>query len=105
MRGSHHNGLRAIPLDRIQGSEGRCRDFDATFHPLNGRNRERWTHIAAAMLRDEALPPVDLIEVDGVYFVRDGHHRISVAQALGRQAIDAVVTTWEISNANRLRLS
>ncbi len=105
VRGSHHSGLHAVPLDRIRGSEGRCRDFDGAFHPLNGRNRERWTHVAAAMLRDEPLPPVDLIEVSGVYFVRDGHHRISVAQALGRQSIDAVVTTWEVSGGSRLCLT
>ena len=104
MGNSHFSGVRVIPLDRIQGSEGRCRDFDGKFHPLNGHNRERWTRIAMAMLRDEPLPPVDLIEVEGVYFVRDGHHRISVAGALGRQSIDAVVTTWELSGAGRLRL-
>jgi hypothetical protein len=30
--------------------------------------------------------------VDGRHFVRDGHHRVSVANALGMMAIDAEVT-------------
>jgi len=29
--------------------------------------------------------------VDGIYYVRDGHHRISVARSLGQQFIDAEV--------------
>jgi hypothetical protein len=40
------------------------------------------------------LPPVRLIQVGDVYFVRDGHHRISVAKALGQTEIDAVVSVW-----------
>jgi hypothetical protein len=30
-----------------------------------------------------------LVQVGDIYFVRDGHHRISVAQALGQTDIDA----------------
>jgi ParB-like chromosome segregation protein Spo0J len=36
------------------------------------------------------LPPVELIQVDG-FFVQDGHHRISVAKALGEDYVDAEV--------------
>jgi hypothetical protein len=39
------------------------------------------------------LPPVTLYELGGVYFVRDGNHRISVAKRLGVQYIDAEVTS------------
>jgi hypothetical protein len=38
------------------------------------------------------MPPVDLVRIGQIYFVRDGHHRISVARALGRTDIDAYVT-------------
>jgi hypothetical protein len=31
-----------------------------------------------------------------MYFVRDGHHRISVAQAMGQTNIDAEVTEWRV---------
>jgi hypothetical protein len=44
------------------------------------------------MRRGEPLPPVDLLRVGEIYFVRDGHHRVSVASALGRGDIDAFVT-------------
>ena len=38
------------------------------------------------------MPPVDLLKVGELYFVRDGHHRVSVSRALGREDIDAHVT-------------
>ena len=38
------------------------------------------------------MPPVELLKVGDIYFVRDGHHRVSVARALGRADIDAYVT-------------
>jgi hypothetical protein len=43
------------------------------------------------------LPPVVLVQVGDVYFVRDGHHRISVARALGQLDIEAAVTVWHLS--------
>jgi hypothetical protein len=88
----HSAGLAAVPLDAIVGTVDRGRDFDRSFRPTTGRVRSRWEHIAAAMRRDEAMPPVDLVRVGELYFVRDGHHRISVARALGRTDIDAIVT-------------
>lgn len=85
-------GLRVVPLVAIVGTVDRGRDFDRRFRPTSGRVRSRWEHIAAAMRRGESLPPVDLIKVGEIYFVRDGHHRVSVAHALGRTDIDAYVT-------------
>ena len=84
-----------MALRRIQGSEGRCRDFDRGFAPLQDHTRERWLSVAVAWLQGHALPAVDLVEVGELYFVRDGHHRISVARALGCVDIDASVTVWE----------
>jgi hypothetical protein len=37
-----------------------------------------------------------LIQVGDVYFVRDGHHRISVARALGHLMIEATVEVWQV---------
>jgi hypothetical protein len=53
--------------------------------------------IARARDRDKALPPVELIQVGDLYFVRDGHHRISVARAVGQRYIEAEVTAWQVS--------
>src|SRR5437588_4231242 len=85
-------GLQVVPIAAIVGTVNRERDFDRHFRPTSGRVRSRWEHIAAAMRRGDPLPPVDLYRVGEIYFVRDGHHRVSVACALGHVDIDAYVT-------------
>jgi hypothetical protein len=90
--GRHFAGLREVPIDRIKGSEGRCHDFDRDFNPLHEDSRDRWLSVFRARLRGVSLPAVELTEVEDTYFVRDGHHRISVARALGQEYIEAVVT-------------
>ena len=85
-------GPKVVPLDEIVGTVDRTRDFDRNFRPTSGRVRSRWESIAAAMRRGEPMPPVDLLQIGEIYFVRDGHHRVSVARALGRTDIDAFVT-------------
>lgn len=52
--------------------------------------------MAVARQQGKALPPVRLVQVGDLYFVRDGHHRISVARALGQQDIKARVTIWQV---------
>ena len=88
---------RLVPMDRILGSEGRCGDFDRDVNPLHEHGRERWLRIAAARRRGVPLPPVDLVQIGDLYFVQDGHHRISVARALGQTDIEARVTVWHVS--------
>lgn len=85
-------GLRTVPIQQIRGSEGRSQDFDAQFQPIQLHNYDRWVDLMAAMLRGVPLPPVELIQVGDVYFVRDGNHRISTARFLGQVEIDAQVT-------------
>lgn len=51
--------------------------------------------MAVAQQQGRSLPPVELIQIGEVYFVRDGHHRISVAQTMGQEQIEATVTVWE----------
>jgi len=93
----HHLGMQTVCIHCIQGTESRNADFDCNFNPLKSNNRDRWINIAAARLQDIGLPAIDLIQVGDTYFVRDGHHRISVARALGADYIDANVTVLEIS--------
>lgn len=84
-------GSHTVPIDRIRGSENRCEDFDSNLRPLHDEDRQRWINVAIAALSGASLPAVDLIQVCGFYFIRDGHHRISVARALGASYIDATV--------------
>ena len=85
-------GAQVVALELIVGTIDRARDFDRRFRPTSGRSRSRWEQIAAAMRRGEEMPPVDLLKVGDFYFVRDGHHRVSVAGALGFADINALVT-------------
>jgi len=85
-------GLQVVPLDAIVGTVDRTRDFDRQFRPTSGRVRARWERLAAAMRAGESLPPIDAYRIGDLHFVRDGHHRVSVARALGRRDIDAYVT-------------
>jgi hypothetical protein len=101
VRDAHFAGARFVAIARIRGSEGRVEDFDGDFHPLNPASKGRWIGVATARLRGETLPPVELIQVGDVYFVRDGHHRISVARALGQREIDALVTVWDVAGPRR----
>ena len=89
-------GTKTVCLQCIQGTESRNADFDCDFNPLKSNNRDRWLNIASAFLQDVGLPAIDLIQVGDTYFVRDGHHRISVARAVGAEYIDAKVTVLEI---------
>lgn len=95
LRGSCYAGIRVVPISSIIGSEGKVSDFDMAFHPLHEASRERWINIAMAYLGRLPLPPVQLIQVGDAYFVRDGHHRISVGRAFGQTSIDAEVITWQ----------
>jgi hypothetical protein len=84
-------GRRTVPVESIVGSEGRYADFDDEFLPLQGSSEEKWRSVYAALRRGEELPPVSLLKVGEVYFVRDGNHRVSVARWLGVEALDAEV--------------
>lgn len=94
-KGETYRGMQTVPIDRIVGSEGRYRDFNKSFLPKHERLRGRWTSIDRAHLQDVILPAIRLYEIGGVYFVRDGNHRVSVAKSQGVMAIDAEVTSLD----------
>lgn len=86
-----HATTALVPLNQIVGTEGRSRDFDSNFFPLQTYSRERWISVAAARRTGVALPLVELVWARDGYYVRDGHHRISVARAMGQLEIEAQV--------------
>ena len=92
-----HAGIRTVPISQIRGSGGRSDDFDCDFNPLQDHNKRRWLSVAALRRRGKVLPPVKLVQVGDVYFVCDGHHRISVARAMGQQDIEAKVMVWQVT--------
>lgn len=98
LKSRHYEGTRAVPLSAIRGSVDRSGDFDHTFRPTRRADEPRWVRVATLMLRGTPLPPVELIRIGEVYYVVDGHHRISVARALHQSYIDSAVTVWELAD-------
>jgi hypothetical protein len=87
------NRIVSVPIKQIKGTFGRSTDFDVNFNPLQERTRSRWISILTAMQLGISLPPVELVQVGETYFVRDGHHRISVAKALQQEMIEAHIVS------------
>jgi hypothetical protein len=85
-------GLRDVPLDSIVGTAEatKARTFDHRFRPPPS-SRRRWERLWIAGRRGVPLPPIAVFRLGDRHFVGDGHHRVSVANALGMLAIDAEV--------------
>ena len=91
-RGERQLGVKVIPLDQIVGSVDKVKDFDRRFRPTSDRSRQRWEQLAKKSRLGEYLPPIDVYKLGNLYFVIDGHHRVSVARAQGVPKIEAYVT-------------
>lgn len=89
--GPIYRGLRTVPLSQIVGSLNRYHEFDAAFLPKNDENARRWQSVDRAFYQEVSLPPIVLYKVGEVYFVVDGHHRVSVAREQNAEFIDAEV--------------
>lgn len=84
-------GLQVIPLDAIVGSVGRYEDFTRKFMPRQESQGGRWASVRMAF-ESIGLPPIEVYKIGDVYFVQDGHHRVSVAREMGAKSIEAYVT-------------
>jgi nucleotide-binding universal stress UspA family protein len=91
VRGRTERGVQHIPVDAIVGSVGRYTDFTRSFLPRRTEDRERWVNVKAAMEEGAGLPPIEVYQVGGVYFVIDGNHRVSIARQEGFKTIEARV--------------
>jgi hypothetical protein len=85
-------GVQTIAIDSIVGTVDRhkAESFDRSFRPAEW-SRGRWTLMYLAARRGVEMPPVSVYRVGDRHYVRDGHHRVSVARALGARGIDAHV--------------
>ncbi|MCR4954327.1 MAG: DUF4032 domain-containing protein [Treponema sp.] len=88
-------GMKVIPIEKIVGSEGRYQDFDNKFFPKSSHLKNRWEHVDEAIINSIELPPIKVYEISGLYFVRDGNHRVSVAKSRGTEFIDAEVVSLQ----------
>jgi hypothetical protein len=85
-------GVKDIPIAQIVGTLNRQSDFDHQFRPIKAYLRDRWVNVYLA-LENGGWPPVVVHKVGEQYYVEDGHHRVSVARALGSAFIQAKI--WE----------
>jgi hypothetical protein len=83
-------GVQEIAIDQIIGSLGRAHEFDGCFRPRTQRLRRVLAQITAAK-PNAADMAISVYQVDHAYFVVDGHKRLSLAVAEGREQIDAEV--------------
>lgn len=91
-RGQNPGGQHVISLDSIVGSVSRSAEFDRRFRPTSTQAAARFERINAALRRGEAMPPIEVFRIGDLHFVKDGHHRVAVARAMGWKDINADVT-------------
>ncbi len=82
-------GIQAVPLDKIVGSVGRYKDFNRRFRLKNDRPSARFERVLEAFKKNISLPPITLYQIKNEYYVLDGNHRVSAANNLGYEFIDA----------------
>jgi hypothetical protein len=87
-------GIQQIPVDCVIGSVSDNHYFDNQFYPRLSASRERWTRLYTGYLMDNPIPPITVYRIHDMYFVEDGHHRISVARAIGQLTIAAHVIAF-----------
>ena len=89
--GPIYRGVQTVRVDQIAGSLNRYHEFDRVFLPATDQLAARWQSVNRAFYQEISLPPVVLYKVGQVYFVVDGHHRVSVAREQGQLFIEADV--------------
>ncbi len=82
-------GIQRIGLDRIVGSVGRYKDFDAHFRPKQHLATERYQKIKQTLQNGRELPPVKLYQIKDKFYALDGNHRIAAAKELNHTDIRA----------------
>ncbi|MEL6526828.1 MAG: hypothetical protein AAFQ07_14080 [Chloroflexota bacterium] len=87
------DGIQTINIDQIIGTVSRESGFDSRFHPTKSVSQQRWIRIYMGYLRGDAIPAIEVYQLGDEYFVIDGHHRVSVARAIGKKMIEAHVIT------------
>ena len=89
--GPIYRGVQTVLVEQIAGSLNRYHEFDRVFLPASDKLATRWQSVNRAFYQEISLPPVVLYKVGQVYFVVDGHHRVSVAREQGQLYIEAEV--------------
>lgn len=89
--GELYQGIQDVRVSDIIGSEDRSSDFLFDFSPRYQWMFPRWKSVYVYMLQSKAPPPLSLILFGGKYFIRDGHHRVSVAKSIEQRYISGEI--------------
>ncbi len=84
-------GVRPIRVEDVVGTVSRVDDFDRDFLPKRSKIQSRWRSVEETYPEGD-FPPIVVYELDGRYFVVDGHHRVAIARQRGIEYIDAEIT-------------
>ena len=84
-------GVRPIRVTDIVGTVSRVDDFDREFLPKRSKIRQRWENVERRYPEGD-FPPIVVYELDGRYFIVDGHHRVAIARQREVDWIDAEIT-------------
>lgn len=90
-------GIVAVPVADIVGTASyQAGTRRADFQPVRGAEpadfEARWNRLEQAAESLTPLPPIEILEVGGGYWVVDGHNRVALAKAIGQLWLDADVT-------------
>lgn len=101
-------GVQAIATEDIRGTAvGGPRLRGADFKPIEearGRGwRIRYERLRTAITAMATLPPIEVFEVGGEYWVVDGHNRVALARETKLAFLDANVTGIRWSGGPELR--
>lgn len=88
-------GIHLINVDQIIGSLNDNKNFDDRFNPRNRISQGRWTRLYIGFISGDAIPPIEVYQIKDSYYVIDGHHRVSVARAIGQIMIEAHIIRIE----------
>jgi hypothetical protein len=85
-------GVQPIPVASIAGTVDphKAQAFDRALRPPH-YSRGRWTLMFRAAAEGAQMPPISVYRIGESHYVRDGHHRASVARARGADEIEAEV--------------
>jgi hypothetical protein len=86
-------GICEIPVRSIRGSLSQSGEYDRQFRPLNPGLKSRWINV---FVLGESLgwKPVIVHKIGEIYYVEDGHHRVSVARHSGMTYIEGRVIDY-----------
>lgn len=85
-----YEGKQLVPLEKIVGSVGRYKDFTRHFLPRSNSMQDRWVNVESLAI-NRGWPPIELYRIGDVYFVKDGNHRVAIANQMAYDTIEAHV--------------